>query len=269
MGDRLGDGWNGDGASSGNVDFTDRTVLITGAGQGIGRRCAHRFAALGATVIVTDVEAANAERVVNEIAKAGGRAVAYGVDVADEETVDAMVRDVVGLFGGLDVLLNNAALFSTLRTGPFEQITRAEWDDVMRVNVTGVFVCARAVAPTMRAQGRGRIVTVSSTAARVGAPGYLHYVTSKEAVIGLTRGLARELGPAGITVNAVLPRGTVTEVPRASFPAGAVTAALAQQALKRPAAPDDVADVAIWLASSGASFVTGQSIIADGGVVFS
>jgi 3-oxoacyl-[acyl-carrier protein] reductase len=257
-----------DGMSSGAVSFAGRTVVVTGSGQGIGRRLAKRFSELSANVVVADIVGANGERVAAEIVAAGGQAFGAEVDVAAEASVAGLVERTLEEYGGIDVLVNNAAIFSSLRLRPFEQISRSEWDLVLRVNVTGVFVCAQAVAPVMRSQGRGRIINISSLAARVGAPGYLHYVTSKEAVIGLTRGLARELGDSGVTVNAILPPGTLTEVPRESFSATSAEAALGRQSIKRPSTPDDLADVAIWLASSGGSFVTGQSIIADGGAYF-
>lgn len=248
--------------------YEDRTVLITGGGQGIGRRYAHRFAELGANVVVADIQADNAAQVAKEIEESGGRALAVTVDIASEESVRALFAAATDAYGRVDALINNAAIFATLQVGPFEQIPLDTWRRVLDVNVTGTFLCARAAAAVMRENGYGRILNISSTAARVGAAGYLHYITSKEALIGMTRGLARELGPDGITVNALLPAATLTEVERQSFTADKLDLAIAKQSIKRASEPDDLADVAIFLCSDAASFVTGQSVIADGGVNF-
>lgn len=248
--------------------FSGRTVLITGAGQGIGRRYAHRFAELGAAVVVADIQSDKVKNVASEVVSAGGKSLGVEVDVSSEVSVADMVRTVQDEFGSVDVLINNAAMFANLQVGPFEDISLATWETVLRINVTGAFLCSKAVSAVMREQKYGRIINVSSTAARQGAAGYLHYITSKEAVIGMTRGLARELGPDGITVNALLPAATLTEVERQSFTADKLDIAIAKQSIKRPSTPDDLADVAIFLGSDASSFVSGQSIIADGGVTF-
>jgi 3-oxoacyl-[acyl-carrier protein] reductase len=242
-----------------------RAVLVTGAGQGLGRAFAHRLARDGARVAVADRNAAAAGAVADEI---GAEALAVPVDVADEDAVAAMVDAVAGTFGGLDVLVNNAAVFSTLEMRPFEEIGVPEWDLVMAVNVRGPFLCARAAAPLMRRAGGGRIVNISSAAVLLGRPGYLHYVTSKSAVIGMTRSLATELGPDGVTVNAVLPGSTETEVPRATVTAEQVARIVERQAVKRRQVPGDLVGVVAFLAGPDSGFMTGQCLNVDGGAAF-
>lgn len=245
----------------------DRVVLVTGAAQGIGRVIAQRFAEAGAAVALADRQAALAREAADALVRAGSRAAAFGVDVASEASVAAMADAVQATLGPVDVLVNNAALFSTLGRQPFEAIALDEWDAVMRVNVHGPFLCARAVVGGMRAARRGRILNVSSNTVALGRPGFLHYVTSKAAVIGMTRAMARELGGDGITVNAVMPSLTRTGVPMAGVTDATWEALLAAQCVKRSGTPDDVAALMLYLASDAAAFVTGQTIAADGGAV--
>ena len=165
------------------------------------------------------------------------------------------------------MLVNNAALFSTLALRPFEEIPLDEWDRVMATNVRGPFLCARAVAPAMKAQRYGKIVNVSSNTALMGRAGYLHYVTSKAAVIGMTRALARELGEHGITVNTLAPGAVLTEVPRQTFTAADVPAVAQATALRRGETPEDLVGVVVFLASPASDFMTGQTMTVDGGLV--
>jgi NAD(P)-dependent dehydrogenase (short-subunit alcohol dehydrogenase family) len=182
-----------------------------------------------------------------------------------------MVDAVAARFGRIDVLVNNAAVFSTLKPRPFDQITDAEWDRVMAVNVRGVWNGARAVAPLMRAQGGGRIVNVASAIVAKGTAWLLHYVTSKGAVVAMTRALARELGPDRITVNAIAPGLILSDAVQAnpdltSFQLGAVMQA---RSLRREAFPDDVEGTLVFLAGDDSAFMSGQTLIVDGGSVFS
>ncbi|MCB0871679.1 MAG: SDR family NAD(P)-dependent oxidoreductase, partial [Solirubrobacterales bacterium] len=195
-------------------DLNDRVVIITGGGQGLGRAYAHAFGARGAKVVIADINAENADNVVSEVTAAGGTAMAVTTDVADEASVNAMAAAAEEAWGRIDVLVNNAAFFSTIKMKPFDEIPLDEWERMIRINLTGVFLCARAVVPAMRKRQWGRIVNKSSATVSMGRPMYLHYVTSKAGVIGLTRSMAREVGKDGITVNAVLPGATFTEVPR-------------------------------------------------------
>lgn len=244
-----------------------RVVLITGAGQGIGRELARQFAAAGAIVAVADINLRNAEAVLGEITAAGGRAMALQVDVGDKASVDRMANALLQAHGRIDVLVNNAAIFATLNKGPFDQIPFEEWEQVMRVNITGAYLAVCAVAPAMRKAHWGRIINISSDAVTKGVPNYLHYVTSKSALIGMTNSLARELGPFGITVNCVRPGGIATEVDRTHNPTPeSRSKILEQQCLPRGQVPEDLVGIVMFFATPAASFITGQTIAADGGM---
>ncbi|MFC5509434.1 SDR family NAD(P)-dependent oxidoreductase [Bosea massiliensis] len=246
-------------------DITGHVVIVTGAGQGIGRAFAKALAKAGAFPVIAEMNSARAEAVASEIREAGHDALAIVADVSDAASVDAMVADVISRKGRLDMLINNAAIFSTLAMRPFEEIDLQEWDAVMRVNVTGSFLCARAVSKIMKEAGRGRIVNISSSAVSMGRPNYLHYVTSKAAVIGMTRAMARELGAYGITVNAIMPSATFTEVARATVTPEQRAAIAASQCIHRSQTPQDLVGMALFLASDASAFVTGQSLAVDGG----
>ncbi|MFI7033722.1 SDR family NAD(P)-dependent oxidoreductase [Microbispora rosea] len=248
--------------------LADRVAVITGSGQGIGREFAEAFAAAGATVVVADLDGENAEKVAARLRAGGAQALGLGVDVSDETAVTRMVEAAVAEFGRIDVLVNGAAIFSTLTMKPFEEIGADEWRKVIDVNVNGVFLCCRAVSATMRAQGSGTIVNISSSTVLGGRPNYLHYVTSKAAVVGMTRSLARELGPAGINVNVIMPGSVETGIPRDSARPEAVEQIVGNQALKRRIVSADIAGAAVFLASDAASMITGQSLVVDGGMNF-
>jgi 3-oxoacyl-[acyl-carrier protein] reductase len=254
-------------ASARDFSVADRVVIITGAGQGIGRELARQYAAAGAVAIVADLNMANAERVRAEIDAAGGKAMAVKVDVADRASVDAMVAAVLDRHGRVDALVNNAAIFATLQKRPFDQIPLDEWDRVMRVNITGVFNCVCAVAPAMRKAQWGRIVNIASDAVRLGVANYLHYVASKSALIGMTNSLARELGPHGITVNCIRPGGVATEVERTVNPtAERRQQQLAQQCVPKGQVPSDLVGVIMFLTTPASAFISGQTIACDGGL---
>jgi 3-oxoacyl-[acyl-carrier protein] reductase len=245
--------------------MTDRVALITGAGQGLGRAFALRLAQSGMRVVVADLDRERAEAVAREIGEAG---LAAQVDVSDESSVDELFDRVDAACGRLDVLVNNAAVFSTLKMGPFDEIVVGEWDHVMAVNVRGPFLCSRAAVPLMRRAGGGKIVNISSATVFMGRPNYLHYVTSKAAIIGMTRALATELGTDNITVNALAPGSTETEVPRETVTPEQVERIVAGQALGRRQVPDDLAGVIEFLASPASDFMTGQTMNVDGGAAF-
>jgi NAD(P)-dependent dehydrogenase (short-subunit alcohol dehydrogenase family) len=241
-------------------------VLVTGAGRGLGRAFALGFAARGDSVAACDLDAAGAA----ETARLTG-GIGLAMDVADAASVRSGVEQVVAALGGVDVVVNNAGLYAGLRRGPFHEIDEEEWDRVMAVNVKGTWLCARACLPLMRDTGGGAIVNVASTTAINGSAGFAHYVASKGAVIALTRAMAREAGPLGVRVNAVAPGLTLTQASREMLEAEGAdpeTYALDRGSLKRPAQPDDVVGAALWLASEGAAYVTGQTVVVDGGRIF-
>jgi 3-oxoacyl-[acyl-carrier protein] reductase len=243
-------------------------ALVTGAGQGLGRAMALRLARTGYRVVVADRNAASATSVVGEIRGAGGHGLNVVVDVADESSVQAMVRTVAEKWQPPTVLVNNAAVFSALRMGPFTDISVAEWESVIRVNVTGVFLCTRALVPGMMDAGYGKIINISSATVWIGRPYYLHYVTSKAALIGFTRALATEVGPSGVRVNCVTPGSTETEVPRSTISAADRQAMAAMTPLRRSQTPTDLVGTVLFLASPDSDFITGQTINVDGGLAY-
>lgn len=244
----------------------DRVAIVTGAAQGLGRAYALRMAAEDARLAVADRNGSGAERVAKEISDAGGSALAVQVDVASEVSVAEMVDLVLHQWSRVDILVNNAALFSELKLRPFVEIPLDEWETVLRVNVTGVYLGCRAVFEPMRRQGYGKIVNISSAAWLMGRQGYLHYVTSKAAVAGLTRALAREVGPYGITVNCLAPGATVTEVPRATVSPEQAQQMMAQRCIQREQTPADVVGAVLFLASAESDFISGQTFVVDGGL---
>ena len=234
--------------------------VITGAAQGIGRAYAVAAAQHGAKV--TSVDLADSSETVNAVAAAGGEALGIVGDVTDEASMEAMVAATVERFGRIDFLVNNAGLYGTLELKYWEDISVDEWDTVMRVNVRGMFVVSKAVAPQMEAQRSGSIINISSGTALLGIPGALHYVTSKGAVIGFTRALARELGDFGIRVNTLTPGFTMSDASKGLMEkAGSDALAdivVAAQSFKRPEEPTDLVGAMAYLASDLSAFMTGQ-----------
>jgi NAD(P)-dependent dehydrogenase (short-subunit alcohol dehydrogenase family) len=245
----------------------DQAVVVTGGAAGLGFAYARRFLREGACVLIADiVDPADAIRRLD----AGDRAAGCRVDVASALSARTMAAEAVRRFGRIDVLVNNAALFATLKPQPFDAIPEEEWDRVMAVNVRGMWNCVKAVAPAMRARKAGRIVNVASAIVAKGTPFLLHYVSSKGAVIAMTRALARELGDDGIAVNAVAPGLILSDTVQAN-PAvtGFQSAAVLQsRTFKRDALPEDVEGAVLFLASSDSAFMTGQTLVVDGGSVF-
>src|SRR5262249_17312829 len=192
--------------------------------------------------------------------------IAIETDVADPDAVDVMAKTVDRRCGRIDILVNNAGIFSTLEMRPFDQIPLADWEQVLRVNVTGPFLCSRAVVPAMRRAKWGRIINMASGAVSLGRPNYLHYITSKGALDAMSRSMARELGGDGITVNAILPGATFTEVERKTVTPEQKERIIGMQCIPRAEAPEDLVGAVLFLASEASSFVTGQSINLDGGV---
>jgi len=246
----------------------DKRIVVTGAGSNIGEVYATRLAAEGARVAVVDIDGAGAERVAKEIAAAGGEALWFRADITDPGAVEATVASVVAEWGGIDVLVNNAAIYAGLDWVPPHMIDLDEWDRVMSVNVKGPFVVARAVAPVMIDQGGGSIVNISSTTALFGPPFLVHYAASKGAVLTLTRSLARCYGDAGVRVNAIAPGLVWDKASTDAFGSEAVGDTFVQnQALKRRQMPDDLVGTVLYLASDQSRATTGQTIVVDCGLM--
>lgn len=240
-----------------------KTAIVTGAASGIGRATARALAAQGASVVVAGLQPDGLRETVGLLEAAGGSAVAVEVDTSDPDQVTAMAARAADAFGGTDVLVNNAAIYPS---HPWHEADKAEWDRVFAVNVTGYFLCARAVHEQMLARGGGSIVNVSSVTFFEGTSLLLSYVSSKGAVIGFTRALAREVGPEGIRVNAVAPGAFPTAATEFWEDQDALwRGVLDSQSIKRQGQPDDVADVIAFFASDASRFVTGQTLLVDGG----
>lgn len=245
-----------------------RVVVVTGAAQGIGRAYVKAFSAQGHPVAALDINEEAVQKVAAEVTAEGGNCRAFAVDIGDEASVALACTQLLEHFGSADILVNNAAIFSTLKMRPFEEIPLDEWNRVLHVNVTGTLLMVRALVPSMRERKWGRIINVSSAAVTMGRPHYLHYTTSKAAVIGMTRSMARELGTSGITVNALLPGATDTEISRETVTPAQKQAQIAMRSVQREATPQDLTGVVAFLASEESGFVTGQSLIVDGGLTF-
>ena len=244
----------------------DKVIIVTGAGQGIGMAHAHKLSAEGAAVVLVDLDETNVQKVASELQGNGGRALAMKADVSSVRDTQSMAERTINSFGRIDVLVNNAAIFSDLASDPFWDIDPDAFDRLMAVNVRGVWLCCRAVFPQMRKQGAGKIVNIASGIFWSARPGMAHYVASKGAVIGLTRALARECGEFNINVNAVAPGFTVTEKIAAKYP-DAETAGFEAGCFKRPERPADIVGAVAFLSSHESDFMTGQTLVVDGGRV--
>jgi 3-oxoacyl-[acyl-carrier protein] reductase len=260
------------------MDVRDKIVAITGAARGLGQEFARTLAAAGARVVVGDLS--DCGETLALVKDAGPEGLGVKLDVTDPASARAMVEAAVQQFGRLDGLINNAALYGALHGGRFDQIDEGEWDAAMAVNVKGIWNCCKAAVPAMRQSlskgaitegaGGGSIVNIASLAATYGMPYGLHYTTSKAAVIGLTRGLAREVGRDRIRVNALAPSAVITEGTREFFGDKldrALETIKAGQTIQRNLMPEDLAGTVLWLVSDASGFVTGQTIAVDGGTV--
>ena len=246
-----------------------KVVVVTGGGHGIGRAYCLGIAREGGKVVVADLDGPAADQVADEVARAGGEALAIEMDVVQFRSCQEMARRTLDRFGQIDGLINNAAIFLSvpLQRGGFQDISEDEWDRVMAVNVKGVWLCTRAVVPSMQERKTGSIVNISSTMVFNGSLGMPHYVTSKAAVFGYSRVLARELGPFNIRVNTIAPGLTNSEEHPTAEALKAYDAVAAGSILQRVELPEDVVGTALYLVSDLSAFVTGQSIMVNGGRV--
>jgi NAD(P)-dependent dehydrogenase (short-subunit alcohol dehydrogenase family) len=247
-------------------DFDGKVVIVTGAAGGLGRAFAQGFAIAGASLVVADIDIAGVDETAALITATGAQSLALKVDVTSKESTDALAQAALDAFGRIDVLINNAAIYATLTRKPFTEIDPAEWDRVMNVNVKGAWLCSASVYPKMSHPG-GRIVNIASATVYSGSPLWMHYVASKAAVIGMTRVMAREVGGDGVTVNAIAPGFTLTEA-SLSLIEDAETYGVDRGAIKRSSQPDDIVGTALFLASDNASYITGQTLVVDGGKQF-
>jgi 3-oxoacyl-[acyl-carrier protein] reductase len=246
-------------------DVSGLSVIITGGGKGIGKVYAEEFAKAGARVAAADIDVEAANDVAQSLKQANLETIGLSVDIASEQSVNAMIATVLERYGAVDVLVNNASLMSTLPRRSWLEIPVEEWDRVMAVNLRGMFLTCRAAFPAMKAQRRGKIVNISSSRVWEGTPNRLHYTTSKAGVIGFTRALAREVGEVGITVNAVTPGMTQSETQVASSSGNYLATRIAGRAIERAQFPADLVGAVMFLSSAASDFMTGQTINVDGG----
>ena len=245
--------------------LSNRTVIITGAAQGIGAAYAKALAAEGARISVCDMQ--DPRDTVRAIEEAGGAAMGWVCDVTDPQAVARLVQQTAERYGSVDGLVNNAAIFATMRPRRFEEFDGAEFDKILQVNVRGTFECIKAVLPQMRRQRYGKIVNIASGTVFKGTPMLLPYVSSKGAVIALTRAVAREVGNDGIRVNCLAPGLTLSEglLGNKDYPQEAITGAPGTRCIGRDQVPEDLTGTVGFLLSAESDFMTGQTLLVDGG----
>ena len=246
--------------------MSGKVAVITGAAQGIGRAYAESLAAHGAQVAITDIQ--DTSEAVEAVKAAGGEAIGLETDVTSDESLAAMVEQTESAFGPIEVLINNASIFATIKLKPFTEISNEEWDAVMRVNARGPFQATKAVLPSMKKNGRGKIINISSGTALRGAPMFPHYVSSKGAVIAQTRAVSRELAEYDIHMNTIIVGLTESEGVKGHEQLSAAKApTLGMRAIKREMLPADLIGTMLFLATEDSDFITGQSINVDGGAL--
>lgn len=245
-----------------------KTAIVTGGAMGIGRTMAVALAGEGAQIVIADREGAG--QAASSMASAGHTAIGIDCDVSSEADTENLVRETVARFGAIDILVNNAGIYSSLNPGPFEEQTVEQWRQVLDVNVIGVFLCCKAVVKQMRAQGGGRIINLSSGTPFKGVPFLLHYVSSKGAVNAITKSLAKELGGDNILVNAIAPGFTLSDGVMANPVQTEKLQTISREArtLRRDQVPADLEGAVVFFAGPGSAFITGQTLVVDGGAYF-
>ena len=248
------------------MQLNDKTVVVTGGARGLGRAYCEALAAEGANVVAADIR--DTQETVDSVTSAGGSAIGVDLDVAQMDSCEAMAQAAVESFGGIDSLINNAALYGDISGGRFDQIPDEQWNKVMNVNIKGIWQCCKACVPHIRTAGGGTIVNISSLAATYGMPYALDYAMSKAAVIGMTRSLARELGRDWIRVNSVAPSAVLTEGTEdymGEKREKALAVIAGNQSLRANLEPEDMVGTILFLVSDASRFITGQTIMVDGG----
>jgi 3-oxoacyl-[acyl-carrier protein] reductase len=243
-----------------------RVAIVTGGARGIGRAYCLGLAQEGAKVVSADL--ADSSETVALVAESGGEADQVSTDVSDQDSTQGMATFAAERFGRVDILINNAGYFVTLKRGPWHEIPVDEWDKAFDINVRGVWLCSLAVWPYMKEQGYGKIVNITSNVVYRGVPNFLHYSASKSALLGLTRSLAREVGEFGIGVNAVAPEYIPSGELDAVNPPGQNDFVVQQRIFKRTQTPEDMVGAVVFLSGPGSDFITGQSILVNGGSCF-
>jgi NAD(P)-dependent dehydrogenase (short-subunit alcohol dehydrogenase family) len=247
----------------------DKVAIITGAGRGLGKEFALRFASEGAKLLLPDISLERAQNTAKLIKAKGGEAYAMLTDISDEKATQKMAEEVMRLYGRVDILLNNAALYYGVERREWDAWTVEDWDRMFEINVRGTYLCCKAIGPLMVKAGKGKIINIASDVFKVpGAFRLMAYACSKAAVYTLTQCLARALGPSGINVNSIAPGFTATEASLGQDGTGdTFKGTIEAQCLKRREEPTDLVGTAVFLASSDSDFITGQYIVVNGGSV--
>lgn len=250
------------------MDLSGQVAIVTGGAMGIGFAIAQELAVRGAAIVIAD--RAGAEQAAEKLTQDGYRAAPVTADVSSESDTQQIAQTALREFGRIDILVNNAAIFSSIQLKPFEELTVADWRGILDVNVIGQFLCCRAVLPTFKKQQSGRIITISSGVAFKGNPGMLHYVATKGAVVSMTRSLATELGDHGVLVNSVAPGFTLSDGVQKNSELSSRSSefSIKGRALKRSMMPDDVVGAVAFFAGPDSAFITGQTLVVDGGAYF-